>query len=200
MFRLMVVTDRKRCVRPLVETVRAALRGGADAVQLRERDLSALELLNLAEHLRRLTLEEGAALVVNHRLDVALAVEADGVQLGWRSLPAAEARRLAGDRLRIGVSCHDAAQLRAAEAAGADYAILGPVFFTPSKEGLVEPLGLEKLAKMASGVERLPVIAVGGITAENVGRVRATGAAGVAVISAIAAASDPTEAARALAR
>ena len=197
MFRLMVVTDRRRSSRSIVETVRLALDGGADAVQLRERDLEGAELFRLAEEMRRVTRDVGAALIVNHRTDVALAVEADGVHLGWRSLPPNEIRKLAEKRLKIGVSCHDAAQLRSAEAAGADYVLLGPVFVTPSKVGRVEPIGVEATKTLVSRTG-LPVIAIGGITPENVRPVRETGVAGVAAISAIIAAADPREGARRL--
>ena len=180
-----------------METVRLALDGGADAVQLRERDLEGAELFRLAEEMRRVTRDVGAALIVNHRTDVALAVEADGVHLGWRSLPPNEIRKLAEKRLKIGVSCHDAAQLRSAEAAGADYVLLGPVFVTPSKVGRVEPIGVEATKTLVSRTG-LPVIAIGGITPENVRPVRETGVAGVAAISAIIAAADPREGARRL--
>ena len=197
MFRLMVVTDRRRSRQPIVETVRLALEGGADAVQLRERDLEGAELFRLAEEMRRVTRDAGAALIINHRTDVALAVEADGVHLGWRSLPPNEIRKLAEKRLKIGVSCHDAAQLRSAEAAGADYVLLGPVFFTASKAGRVEPIGVEAMKTLVSGTG-LPVIAIGGITPENAWAVREAGVAGVAAISAIIAAADPREAAHRL--
>ena len=99
MFKLMLVTDRRRSTRPITETVRMALAGGVDAVQLRERDLSARELYDLALKLRATTREAGAALIVNQRLDVALAVGADGVHLGWRSLSPADVRKLAGKKL-----------------------------------------------------------------------------------------------------
>ena len=159
--------------------------------------MSGGDLLRLAEDLRRLTRDADVALIVNHRVDVALAVEADGVHLGWRSMPVEAVRRLAGDGLRVGVSCHDAEQVAAARAAGADYATLGPVYPTPSKEGLVAPLGTERLARIVSEAG-LPVVAIGGIKSGNAAEVRAAGVAGIAVISAIIAAPRPDEAARAL--
>ena len=197
MYRLMVITDRRACAKPLTETVQRALDGGADAVQLRERDLHAAELIRLAETLRRATDRAHAALIINHRLDVALAVGADGVHLGWRSLRPQQARRLAGSRLRIGVSCHSGRQLRAAQSAGADYALLGPVFFTPSKRGLVRPLGLDTF-RTAASASAIPVIAIGGITPHNASAVRRAGASGIAVISAVMTAPDPARAATAL--
>ena len=193
----MLVTDRCQSKLPLMETIRLAIAGGADAVQLREHDLEAAELYRLAQELRRITSDAGAALIINHRLDIALAVEADGIQLGWRSLSVNEVRKLAGDRLCVGVSCHTAAQLLAAEVAGADYVLLGPVFPTPSKQGLVQPLGVEELEMLVSGTS-IPVIAIGGIATENVQAVRDAGASGVAVISAIIAAADPQAAVKRL--
>ena len=197
MFGLMVVADRRVCKRPLVETVRMALAGGADAVQLREREMSGGDLFQLAEELRRAASDAGAALIVNRRVDLALAVGADGVQLGWRSLGVESVREIAGDRLRVGASCHCEAELDAAQEAGADYAILGPVFSTPSKRGLVDPIGPERLAGLVAG-RSIPIVAIGGIAPENVGAVRQSGVAGVAVISAVIASDDPREAARRL--
>jgi len=198
MFRLMLITDARQCKASLEETVRLAVEGGADAVQLREKALSAKDLFALAEQLRRITADRGAALIINHRADVALAVDADGVHLGWRSMGVADVRSLAGDRLTVGVSCHSAEDVRQAERAGADYAVLGPVFPTPSKEGLVAPLGLEALRAIVAAAQ-FPVLAVGGIKEDNVVSVARTGVAGVAVISALASAPDPRAAAERLA-
>ena len=197
-FKLMLVTDRRASRLPIAEAVRRAVAGGVDAVQLRERDMEPGELFALADRLRRITREAGAALIINHRADIALAVGADGVQLGWRSLGVEDVRALAGGRLRIGVSCHCEGELHSAEEAGADYAILGPVFFTPSKQGLIEPMGVDRLRETASGTD-LPLIAIGGIRPENVAAVRGAGVVGVAVISAIMASSNPREAAHRLA-
>jgi thiamine-phosphate pyrophosphorylase len=174
-----------------------ALEGGADAVQLRERDLSGKELHALALELREITRAAGAALIVNHRVDIALAVEADAVHLGWKSLLPHEARDLAGRRLKIGVSCHDIAQLRRAEMMGASYVLLGPIFPTLSKEGLVQPVGLEDLARWTRAA-RVPVVGIGGINTSNFRQVLEAGACGVAAISAFMSAGDPTAAARAL--
>jgi thiamine-phosphate pyrophosphorylase len=196
MFKLMLVTDRRRTTRPLAETVRMALAGGVDAVQLRERDLSARELYDLALKLREITREAGAALIVNQRLDVALAAGADGVHLGWRSLNPSAVRKLAGEKFLIGISCHNEPQIHSAEATHANYALLGPVFHTPSKEGLVRPIGLVPLKDLVSGA-KIPVLAIGGITPENVAQVMEIGVAGIAAISALVAAEDPAAAARA---
>ena len=195
MFRLMLVTDRARSPLPITEAVQCAVGGGVDAVQLRERDLEGRQLFDLATELRRITRGADVALVINHRVDVALAVDADGVHLGWRSLPVREVRKLAGERLRIGVSCHNASQLRSARDAGADYASLGPVFSTPSKTGLLDPLGPERTRSLVADAG-LPVIAIGGINTENVGELRDLGLAGIAVISEIMASANPQAATR----
>lgn len=197
MFKLMVVTDRTRAKMPLPELVRRAIDGGADAIQMRERDLPGGELMRLGRELRQVTRDAGAALIVNHRADLAVALEADGLHLGWRSVGVPEARQICGDKMRIGVSCHDGGQLRFAEEAGADYVLLGPVFPTPSKEGLVEALGMEKFRELVKAA-RLPIVGVGGITPENFRDALDAGAAGVAVISAIMDADDPAAAARSL--
>ncbi len=196
MFKLMLVTDRRRSKRPLEETVRMGLAGGVDAVQLRERDLSARELYELAMKLRAVTREAGAALIVNQQLDVALAAGADGVHLGWRSLNPAAVRKVAGEKFLIGISCHDAPQLRSAEEARATYALLGPVFHTPSKEGLVSPIGIGPLKRLVAAAN-IPILAIGGITTENAAQVMETGVAGIAAISALTDPEDPAAAARA---
>ena len=196
MFKLMLVTDRRRTIRPVTETAQMALAGGVDAVQLRERDMSARELYDLALKLRAITREAGAALIVNERLDVALAVGADGVHLGWRSLNPADVRKLAGEKFLIGVSCHDGPQIHAAEEARANYALLGPVFHTPSKQGRVRTIGLGPLKDLVS-VAKIPVLAIGGITPENAAQVMKTGVAGLAAISALTDPEDPAAAARA---
>ncbi len=197
MFKLMLVTDRRRSALPLTEVVRLALEGGVDAVQLRERDLEAAELLKLAGQIRELTRKAGAHFIVNHRTDLALAVEADGVHLGFRSVSVREAREVSGGRLKVGVSCHDGVQVRLAGEAGADYALLGPVFPTPSKEGLVPAVGVEGFKRCVARAT-LPLLGIGGITPENAAQVLAAGGCGVAVISAVMAAPDPCAAARAL--
>ena len=196
MFKLMLVTDRRRSKRPLEETVRMALEGGVDAVQLRERDLSARELHELALKLRAVTRKAGAALIVNQRLDVALAAGADGVHLGWRSLNPAAVRKLAGEKFLIGLSCHDAPQIHSAEQTRASYALLGPIFHTPSKEGLVSPIGIGPLKELVSAA-KIPILAIGGITPENAAQVMETGVAGIAAISALTDPEDPAAAARA---
>lgn len=197
-FRLLLVTDRHgtggRALRDLVE---AALAGGADAVQLRERDLGARDLYDLAMGLRPLCVRFGAKLLVNDRIDVARAVGADGIHLPARSFSAPDARQLIGAGRLVGVSTHSRAEAEAAARAGADYVIVGPIFPTPSKAAFGPPLGLATLRATARSLT-VPVIGIGGITAANVASVRRAGASGVAVIREILQHPDPTIAARRL--
>ena len=193
---LYLVTDRRQTRgRSLIDTVHAALDGGARAVQLREKDFLGAELLRLATELRDLTVRYGATLFVNDRVDVALAAGADGVHLGQNAIPPLTARRLLGPDRLIGVSTHTSAEVTHAIEAGADFVVFGPVYWTSSKAPFGAPRGLEELASVTA-CARVPVLAIGGISAERVADVRSAGASGVAVISAIMSAEDPARAAR----
>ena len=195
-FRLYFVTDRTQTAnRPLTDVVHAALDGGVRAVQLREKDLEGHELYALAEQLRALTLRYRAHLLVNDRLDVALAVEADGVHLGQNSFSVEDARRLLGAGKLIGVSTHSPQEIAAAQKA--DLIVFGPVYYTPSKAAYGEPQGLDRL-RAAVAHSTVPVFAIGGIRTARVAEVLETGAHGIAMISAISAATDPAQAAREL--
>lgn len=191
-FTLYLITDRHQVPagRTLVATVEAALQGGVRAVQLREKDLSAAELLPLAAELRDLTRRFDARLLINDRIDVALAIDADGVHLGGHSLPVAVARRLLGPQRLIGVSTHHLDEILVANDASADFVTFGPVFATPSKRAYGEPLGLAALRTACSNTS-LPVFALGGIKPCHVAVMADTGTHGVAVISAVIAAPDP---------
>ena len=195
--RLTLVTDRRQTRdRELVAVVGDCLAAGLRAVQIREKDLTASELARLCRALREPTRAAGALLIVNDRVDVALAVEADGVQRTGTSLPLADIRAVADKRLRVGASVHSLAEALEAEQDGADWIVFGPIYDTPSKRAWGPPQGLAPLARVAQSV-RIPVIAIGGITVERVRQVRETGAHGVAVISAILGADSPAEATRA---
>jgi thiamine-phosphate pyrophosphorylase len=198
-FNLYLITDRHQVPagRSLVETVEAALRGGVRAVQLREKDLPAAQLLPLAEELRTLTRRYDARLLINDRVDVALAVAADGVHLGGHSLPPATVRRLLGPEQLIGVSTHHVTEIAEAAASGADFVTFGPVFVTPSKAGFGPPLGLDAL-RAACSSSPIPVFALGGINADRLPLLHTSGARHIAVIAAIIAAPSPETAARAL--
>lgn len=197
-FRVYFVTDRKQTAgRPLVDVVHAALDGGIRGVQIREKDLDGRALHALAERLRVLTRRYDARLLINDRIDVALAVDADGVHLGHDSFPVETARRLLGPARLIGASTHSEAEIAAAQAA--DFIVFGPVYATPSKAAYGAPQGLDKLER-AVVQSTVPVLAIGGITAARVPGIIEAGAQGIALISAISAAPDPAQAARALVR
>ena len=195
-----LVTDRIQTAgRPLTDVVTAALRGGVRLVQLRERDLDTRALLVLAQALRAATRAAGAALLINDRVDIALACDADGVHLPAHSFAIAEARALLGPSRLIGVSTHAPEEVAAAAAAGADFAVLGPLFDTPPKRPFGAPLGVDALRR-ARALTALPLFGIGGIDASNAAAVRAAGADGVAVIRAVLAAPDPAAAAADLQR
>ena len=191
---LYVVTDRQLTGgRPLRLVVEAALRGGARIVQLREKDLPPRELYPLALEMRQLTQAYGARLLINDRIDVALAVNADGVHLTTTSLPASIARQVLGPGRLIGVSTHTRAEAQAAAEEGADIIVFGPVFYTPSKAPYGQPVGLDALRAVRAAV-KAPILAIGGIKLANLDQVLAAGADGIAVISAIISADDPAAA------
>jgi thiamine-phosphate pyrophosphorylase len=194
--RLTLVTDRTQTRgRDVAAVVEECLAAGLPAVQVREKDLGAADLAFLCRRLLGPVRDTGAALIVNDRVDVALAVGADGVQRTSTSLPVEDIRAIAGGRLRIGASVHSLDGAVEAELKGADWVTFGPVYATPSKRPYGPPQGLDRLAAVA-GRLRIPVIAIGGITPERVGDVRAAGARGVAVISGILGADSAADATR----
>jgi len=164
--------------------IRETVRAGVDIVQIREKDLTSRQLITLVEESLRVTREPGmggARVVVNDRVDVALAVGADGAHLAAHSIPVQVVRRFVPRPFVIGVSCHSLGEAMAAESGGADYLVLGPVFETPSKLGYGPPLGLEKLRNVTSRV-RIPVLALGGITVDRILPCLEAGASGIAGI------------------
>lgn len=196
--RLLVLTDAALAApRSVLEVVEAALEGGARAVQLRNKGDSARELLAVGSELRALTRAAGALLFVNDRLDVALALGADGVHLGPHDLPVAAVRGHAPRDFLIGRSADDPEVARRAVADGADYIGCGTVYATSTKEDAGEVIGLEGLRRVVDAVE-VPVVGIGGITAQRAREVADTGAAGVAVVGAVMGAEDPKGATRAL--
>lgn len=199
-FNLYLITDRRQVPGgDLVGAVHAALQGGVKAVQLREKDLSARELLPLARELRKLTREFGAKLLINDRIDVALAAEADGVHLGGHSLPVAAARALLGPQRLIGVSTHHRAEILFAARDGADFVTFGPVWFTPSKAPYGAPVGLDAL-RQACADAPLPVFALGGVVAARIPELIAAGCSRAACIGTVLAALAPENATRDLLR
>jgi len=167
---------------------------GVCAVQLREKDLPTRELLSLARLMRERTARAGAPLLINDRLDLCWAVGADGVHLRRDGLPTPVARRLLGGGKLIGVSVHSVEEAAQAERDGADFVLFGPVYETPSKREYGPPQGVDALAAVVRRL-RLPVFAVGGVTAERVPALIRAGARGVGVISAVFGADDAQRAA-----
>lgn len=192
-----VTASRLAGRRPLSEMVAGAVSGGAAAVQVREKELTAREMWVLAQDLGPAVRAAGALFLINGRVDVAMAAGADGVHLGADALPVGEARRLLGPGPVIGASVHSLDEAVAAVAEGADYLIFGHVFETGSKPGQC-PRGTEALAEVCRAVS-VPVLAVGGIAPHNLDRVRQAGAAGAAVMSVAMTALDPAAAVRVLA-
>ncbi len=194
------VTDRNATAgRPLLDVVRAALAGGVDVLQVREKDLPGGSLLALAKEMVEAARAAGGRcrVVVNDRLDVALAAKAAGVHLPAEGLPVDLVRKRAGARFLVGRSAHSLSEAQRAQKEGADYVVLGPVFPTPSKAALGPPLGPAALRKAAESL-RIPVWAIGGINPATAAELSGIPIAGVAAISAIAAAPEPGEAVRAL--
>lgn len=190
-FRLYLITDRKlfAAVADMLQAIEKALDGGVSAVQLREKDLTTRELLALAYTVRKMTKRYGAKLFINDRVDIALAVAADGVQLGRASMPVQAARKASGGGLMVGVSTHSVDEAREAQEEGADFITLGPIYETPSKMQYGRPIGLPVLRDAAGSLSR-PVFAIGGIRLDRLEEVLRQGAYGIALISAILTAKD----------
>ncbi len=189
--RVIVITDARQAgARGVESVVAAALRGGARAVQLREKVAGAGEVLGLARRLRVMTRDAGALFFVNDRLDLALATDADGVHLGPRDLPVALVRAAAPEGFLIGYSTDDPVRARQAVADGADYIGCGTVWATSSKEDAGRTIGISGLARVAASVP-VPVIAIGGITPTRTAELRGSGATGVAVVGAVMSSPSP---------
>jgi len=198
-FRLLLVTDRHQTRgRSLAMVLSDAIKAGVPAIQLRERDLSTGELLSLAHEIQTMTMAGSVSLIINDRVDLAMALNLDGVHLRSDSLSPVPVRRLIGSHRLIGVSTHSVEDVRRANQSGADYIVFGPIFETPSKRSFGPPLGLNLLTDACSQ-SSIPVLAIGGITCERVREVRRAGAHGVAVIGALLTRDDIGEAVRAFA-
>lgn len=203
--RLYVLITEKTCRLGWMETAKLALEGGADVLQLREKELEGAELLRRTRELRKLCSDHGALLIVNDRADVAALGGADGVHVGQGDLPVGEARKIVGSGAIVGVSTHEVEQARRAWAEGADYIGAGPVFKSGTKPREIEP-GKEYLRELSrreessredsGGKEERPVFAIAGITEARLGEVMETGVVRVAVTAAVTQAEDPREAAR----
>lgn len=181
-----------------VRVAEAAIRGGADCIQWRDKSACDREALEVARRLRELTRRVKALFIVNDRLDVAMAAGADGVHLGHEDLPVPAARALLGEPILIGRSTHSLQEALDAQRQGADYIGVGPVFSTPTKPDY-RAVGLGLLGEVRTRLS-IPWVAIGGIDLENLPLILSAGAPGVAVVRAVAAASDPEQAARSLKR
>jgi len=178
-----------------IAVARAAIRGGADLIQWRDKLSSDGEFLDMAKSLRSCTREENALFVINDRVEIALQVGADGIHVGHEDTPVRQVRERVGPDMLIGRSTHSLEEALQAEADGADYLGVGPVFQTPTKPDY-QPVGLELVRQVAPKI-RIPWFAIGGIDLQNLPLVLSSGAARVAVVRAVSAASDPQAAARA---
>lgn len=195
--RLHLVTDSALCgERGVLAVVEAAVAGGVSCVQLREKSLPTRAFVERARALKAWLAPRGVPLIINDRVDVALACGADGVHVGQRDMASEDVRRLMPGAL-IGLSVESVAQLEAAEAAPVDYYGVSPVFATATKADAAPALGLAGLERLRALTSR-PLVAIGGIDAGNAAAVMAAGADGLAVVSALCAAADPAAAARAL--
>lgn len=198
LLKLYLVTDRGFLHgRELEDVVCSAVRGGVTMVQLREKDIDTKEFVDLAIRLKKALAPLGVPLIINDRVDVALAADADGVHIGQSDMPYPIARRLLGPDKIIGLSVENFAQLEEANALSVDYIGVSPVFATPTKTDTATPFGLDGLRK-AVRMSTHPTVAIGGMNASTAASVLATGTDGLAVVSAIMAAADPALAARTL--
>ncbi|HEX7063447.1 MAG TPA: thiamine phosphate synthase [Bacillales bacterium] len=189
-FKLYVITDERfHPGRNLFEVIEEAMAGGADIVQLRDKKSSKKEVLEKARELRRLTERYGVQFIVNDYIDVAMAVDADGIHLGQDDLPLEEARRILGAEKIIGISTHSLEQAKEAESGGGDYIGVGPVFSTGTKEDVVDPVTPHYVREAAANI-KIPFVAIGGIKLHNVDQVLNAGAKRICAVSEIVGSFD----------
>jgi len=194
-YSLYLVTDRKLARgRPTLDIVKAAVQGGVTCVQLREKECSTLDFIEQALTIKDFLKARAVPLIINDRMDVALAIEADGVHLGQTDMPLATAKKIIGNSMIIGISAESLEDAVAAEKGGADYLGVSPIYATPTKNDTAPPLGLAGLRAVREAV-KLPLVGIGGLNRDNAAAVIKNGGDGVAVVSAIVAADDPAAAA-----
>ncbi|GAX59436.1 thiamine monophosphate synthase [Candidatus Scalindua japonica] len=189
-----LITDRKLCETNLTDIIKQAIEGGIGTVQLREKGLSTVALYRLAKEIREITDKRNVKLIINDRVDIAIAVGADGVHLGWQSMEAGIVRSMVGQDKLIGFSAHSLAEAERAENSGVDYITISPVFDTANKDYYLTPLGVDEIGKIMEQIN-IPVIALGGINENNVNIVLDSGVDGIAVISAILQSDSPVQSA-----
>jgi len=199
-YSLYLVADRSFLgERDLLSEVRKAVKGGATVVQLRDKEMPGRPFYELALALKNELMSLNIPLIINDRLDIALAVDADGIHLGQSDIPVSVARRLLGPDRLVGLSVGDIGELKKGVEEGADYFGLGPVYYTDTKKDIIQPTGLAFL-QQCRNMTGLPLVAIGGINGENIARIKETGVDGIAVISAILGSDDVEAAARGLVR
>jgi thiamine-phosphate pyrophosphorylase len=186
--RLYVLISGSIATKPVIETARLVIDGGADAIQLREKTISDREFISMAGEVRDVTTKRGPLLIINDRVHVAREINADGVHLGQQDMGVSEAREIIGNEKIIGVSTHNVRQVCQAQKDGADYIAIGPIYPTRTKDH--EPsIGIEIIQEI-SGAVNIPIVAIGAITLENLNEVLKAGASRIAVCSAIISAQD----------
>ena len=196
-YRLYLVTDAEICPREnLLDVCEKAIDGGVSIIQLREKDISSREFYNEAAALKTLCTAKNVPLIINDRLDIALAVDADGIHIGQSDMPLAAARRILGSGKIIGVSAGNVSEALDAEHGGADYLGVGAVFPTGTKKD-AENIGIDML-KQVTAAASIPIVGIGGINHENINLLRGSGIDGVAVVSCIMGSKDPYSAAETL--
>lgn len=184
-YSLYLITDRNIINnRSLKECVEEAIKGGVTIVQIREKDASTREFYNIAKEIKEVTDKYNIPLIINDRLDIALAVDAAGVHLGQSDMSIEVARKILGEDKIIGISAGNSEEALEAEKAGADYLGIGAIFYTGTKKDIDEPIGLEGLKEIVNKI-KIPSVAIGGINKENAAEVMKTGVNGISVISAI---------------
>ena len=197
-YSLYLVTDRSLSLgRSNLEIIKAAVTGGVTVVQLREKEATTREVYEQGLKIRDFLREREIPLIINDRLDIALALDADGVHLGQDDMPVAAARKILGKEKLIGASVFTPAEARAAEAAGADYLGLSPIFVTSTKPELTVQIGIDGISPIRRAV-RIPLVGIGSLNAGNAFRAMEAGLDGVAVVAAICSHHDPEGAARAI--
>ncbi|MEI6474810.1 MAG: thiamine phosphate synthase [Planctomycetota bacterium] len=196
-WRVCVLLTESLCVRPWQEVLAAAIAGGADCIQVREKDMPAHELAERVRSVISIARPAGVSVVVNDRADIALACGADGVHVGQGDMSIADVRRMAGTSLLVGVSTHSVIEARAARDAGADVCGVGAMFATTLKPAIT-PGGSNYLRAYLAECARIPHLAIGGITPENIGELLVAGCQGVAVSSVVCGAQDPARVVRSL--
>lgn len=189
-FKVYLIGDRTKTLgRPLSQVIEEAGRSGVTAVQFREKDLTLREQLEFASEIRAVAKRQKMQFFVNDRIDLCLALDAEGIHLPSSGLPATVAREILGGSKWIGVSCHSLEEVQRAEGEGADFAVLGPVYDTPSKRSYGLPLGIDLFKKVRRSAS-IPLFAIGGVDRSKLKEVLDAGADGVAVVSAILSAPD----------